>query len=259
MNSHELSQFAAGLWAVDTALKGASLNFSAMYLHTRELGVTYNLFEPPATDKVLTDGWRTGSVYYAMLVLAESISSSTSVVVDLNLDNSSTSYDATVAGYGIYDGESRNRSKLALFNFDYPVADGSGSGSGSNTTQTFILPPNLANSIGVRYLLAENITEQTAITWAGQTIGSNGDLQGTQAMDSIECADGCNVNVPGPGLAVVWLDPESDIQRSNIYIGNSTIAGFHSETENVSSSMTVDPHFRIVIAVLCTLAVSLFI
>ncbi|KAI5122396.1 hypothetical protein M0805_002947 [Coniferiporia weirii] len=227
--------FAAGLWAVDTALQGAALNFTGMYLHTRELGVTYNLFDPPSEDSYQSAGWRTGAVYYAMLVLAEAISNTTSVVVDLNIDGSVSSYNATVAGYAVYDGEAHEKSKLVLFNYDYPRAPNNASdsnstieGTGRNTTQTFVLPANLTSSVGVRYFLAENITEETAITWAGQTVGSNGDLQGTQAMDTFDCKDGCSIAVPGPGLAVVWLDPTSDKQVANIYVGNSTIAGIYT-------------------------------
>ncbi|THH04081.1 hypothetical protein EW145_g5783 [Phellinidium pouzarii] len=239
--------FAAGLWAIDAALQGASLNFTGMYLHTRELGVTYNLFDPPSEKTYLNSDWRTGAVYYAMLVLAEALTK-TSIVVDLNLNNSANSYDATIAGYGIYDGETHNKSGLVLFNYDYPRALDNSSTSaffdspdaklatpsvGGNSTQVFVLPGNMSSTIGVRYFLAANITEKTDITWAGQTVGSNGDLQGTQAMDVIDCADGCTIAVPGPGLAVVWLEPASDQQATNIFVGNSTIAGVYACTLDI--------------------------
>lgn len=205
-------------------------------MHTRELGVTYNLFDPPSAETYQSSDWRTGAIYYATLVVAETISSNSSVVVDLNLDNSVTSYDASVAGYAVYDGSDLTKSKLVLFNYDYPRASANGSDSSSNTTQTFVLPGNLADQIGVRYLVADNITEQTAISWAGQTVGSNGALQGDQTMDMIDCSNGCNVTVPGPGLAVVWLDPESDVQRPNIYIGNSTIADVYTGPISMSAA-----------------------
>ncbi|OCB88494.1 hypothetical protein A7U60_g4402 [Sanghuangporus baumii] len=220
--------FSTTLWAVDVALQAASGNFTGVYLHTRELGVTYNLFEPPSEEEYLSSDWKTGAIYYATLVVAETISSNSSVVVDLNLDNSMTSYDASVAGYAIYDGPDLTKSKFVLFNYDYPRANTDESDATSNTTQTFVLPGNLSDSIGVRYLIADNITEQTAISWAGQTVGVNGALQGVQLMDVFNCSNGCNVTVPGPGLVVVWLDPESDLQRTNIYVGNSTIADVYT-------------------------------
>ncbi|KAL5522075.1 hypothetical protein ACEPAF_1931 [Sanghuangporus sanghuang] len=229
--------FATSLWSVDIALQAASGNYSAVYLHTRERGVTYNLFEPSSIEDYLISNWRTGSTYYTMLVIAEAISSSTSVVVDLNLDNSLTSYNASVVGYAIYDGPGLSKSKLVFINYDYPLATSDDSDEFSaapNATQTFVLPGSLASSIGVRYLVADNITEEKAISWAGQTLGGNGDLQGTQTMDVFECTDGCNVTVPGPGLAVVWLDPESELQRSNIYIGNSTIADVYTSSASAS-------------------------
>ena len=163
-----------------------------------------------------------------MLVIAEIMSSSTSVVVDLNLDNSLTSYNASVVGYAVYDGSELTKSKLVLINYDYPRT------SEDDVTQTFVLPADLATTLGVRYLAASNITEQTAITWAGQTVGGNGDLQGEQTMVTVDCSNGCNVTVPGPGLAVVWLDPESDTQRSNIFIGNSTIADIYTSSPATS-------------------------
>lgn len=160
-------------------------------------------------------------MYYATLVVAEAISNATSVISDLNLAKSNTDPKATVAAYGIYDGATLAKSKFVLFNYAYPRTDRGE--TADDVVQTFRLPANLTHAVGVRYLLAPNITEQTNITWAGQTVGSNGDLQDGQSTDFRPCRNGCSIDVPGPGLALIWLNPKE--QGDNIYVGNSTIAG----------------------------------
>lgn len=234
-------QFAATLWAVDVALTAATLNFSAVYLHTREYGITYNLFDPPISNSsavipsvndTLDSNWRTGSPYYATLVLAEAISNSStgSVVADLNLDNSINDQSASVAGYGIWD--SGKRGKLVLFNFANASSEEDGGAQGSE--RTFTIPEGYASStdIQVRYLLGTNTTEHTNISWANQTVQQNGILQGTQYTQSIGCSKGCNVTVPGPGLALVLLSDSTD----KFYVGNSTVtASGVGDTDSSSS------------------------
>lgn len=192
-----------------------------MYIHTRESNITYDLFHPQSEDDYLDSDWVTGAIYYAELVVAEALSGS-SIVVDLNLDNSMTSPSSSVAGYAIYDGSDHSKDKLVLFNYAYPTS------SGQNTTQDFVIPAKTASSVAVRYLLAENVTEQSAITWAGQTVDGNGDLTGTQALATTDCTNGCTISVPGPGLAVIWLDATSQTQSKKIFKGNSTVAGVYN-------------------------------
>lgn len=191
--------------------------------------------EQESALRPLEPNWRTGAVYYATLVVAESISSTTSTVVDLGVDQAgvvgngtnATGSD-TIAAYAVYDNGAP--SKLMLFNYDYPRLDS----DDNDTNRTFLIPSSLTSSqsVGVRYLLAANVTSHTKITWAGQRVGLNGQLEGEQETQTISCpqassgADGCvlEVTVPGPGLALVWLDP--DTQGDNIYSGNSTLVGF---------------------------------
>lgn len=229
-----------------------------MFLHTREYGITYNLFDPPSTDNPLPSKWSTGAVYYATLVVAESLSNGlgldisgsadettgNAVVLDLNLNGSTTNPSATVAAYGIYtpsnstSSSSTNistwrRSRLVLFNFSYSHSNS----SSVNTTQTFLIPSTLAKTIGVRLLTAPNISSTAGdVTWAGQRVGANGELEGDQALDVVSCGkDGCSVSVPGPGLGVVWLDPVLPSSSGSgssggvdVFVGNSTIAGVYS-------------------------------
>ncbi|EPQ53924.1 hypothetical protein GLOTRDRAFT_77790 [Gloeophyllum trabeum ATCC 11539] len=236
--------FAASLWVIDAALKHAASNFSAVYLHTREYDVRYNLFDPPSAPQDLKNlnissnatsnrpGWRTGSPYYAELVLAETLSASGSVVVDLNLNASETVSGASVAAYGVYDDGGSARGKLVLFNF----ADDAGQ------NETFRIPGGLKSTAEVRYLLAPSVRERTDISWAGQTVGAVGDLQGEQVTAQVDCWDGCEVQVPGPGLAVVWVGDD------NIWTGNSTLPDF---VVNGVGRMGVDArHVLVVFSVL---------
>ncbi|RDB16372.1 Beta-glucuronidase [Hypsizygus marmoreus] len=203
------STFAATLWAIDVGLKAASVNYSAIYLHTREHDITYNLFDPPTPETSTESGWITGSPYYAALFLAEVTDSAGSVIIDLNLNNSNTYAGGTVSAYGVYDNGGATRGKLALLNF---ADDGS-------VPQIYRVPAGVAESLSIRVLKAPEVTERRNISWAGQTVGDNGDLQGEQETIELRCAEGCEIEVPGPGAALVFLG------NSPYFTGNSTIAG----------------------------------
>ncbi|KDQ58932.1 glycoside hydrolase family 79 protein [Jaapia argillacea MUCL 33604] len=208
--------FAMSLWAVDIALQLATHNFSGAYLHTREFNVTYNLFDPPSPTSPTSPGWSTGSPYYTELVLAETISSTGSVIVDLNVNNSITSPGASVAGYGVYDKAGQKQGKVVLFNF---ANDGQG--------ETFQIPKSAGiTSIGYRLLVAPSVYERTNISWAGQTVGPLGELEGVQVTTYQDCGSGgCAVTVPGPGLALVYLNPKSG-DSDKFFVGNSSLYGY---------------------------------
>lgn len=191
------------------------MNYSAVYLHTREYGVQYNLFDPPTPETSILSGWRTGSPYYSALFLTEVTDPSGSVVVDLNLNNSNTNPNATIAGYGIYDDKGSTRGRLAFFNYANPNS------GDDDASQQFRIPGNITDQVAYRILTAPDVTERTAITWAGQKVGPNGDLEGDQETINLNCEDGCLIGVPGPGAALVWLNSDA-----KIYTGNSTIAPY---------------------------------
>ena len=117
-----------------------------------------------------------------------------SVVVDLNIEQSRTNVSSQVAGYGIYVDGGNTRGKLVFINYS------------NSTAHDFILPAGIAQQIGLRMLQAPSVNEQTAISWAGQTVGQNGNLEGTQTTYFGQCKDGCTVTVSGPGAVLVQLD-----------------------------------------------------
>lgn len=203
------------MWTIDYALQLASVNYSSAYIHTREAGITYNLFDPPAKDS-WKGGWTTGPPYYALLVVAEALrSSSGTVVVDLDVDSSKTSNLSSVAGYGIY--ENGTPQKLVLFNFGPQAA-------------TFNLPNGTTthNTSAVRYLTAPGVTDKSAITWDGTAVDGSGILQGKNTTLNVQCDQGCTLNVPAPGVALVYLDSSQAISYSTLAMNHaSSIANAH--------------------------------
>jgi len=204
--------FAATLWEIDAFLALAANNYSAAYIHTREYGVTYNLFDPPASRDPLDSDWKTGATYYSALMMSEVMSKNGSIVVDMDIQDSKSNPDSHIATYGIYDlststgSTSRlgdmsqaQRGKFVFINYD------------NSTSTTFQVPANVASTIGLRYLLAPKVTEETDITWAGQTVGKEGKLKGSQETKYVDCSgsDGCTIKVPGPGLVLALLNPNT--------------------------------------------------
>lgn len=214
-------------------------NFAAAHLHTREAGVTYNIFTPPNdTTTASTSGWVTGPQYYSLLLLAEAFStknatnSTGSVVVDLNLDN-----PTAAAGYALYNANALTSAPraLVLFNFGNDTA-------GVNTT--FAIPKGLAIDknlqASVRYLMAPSLNEgkSSAISYAGQTLDAagTGTLSGALVEIELKCSNGCEISIPGPGVALVQLQAPTQEelkktksgsgggQRLSVYGGFGTVS-----------------------------------
>lgn len=207
--------FAVGsLWTVDYALQMASVGYSAAYLHTRERGITYNLFAPPEGPDGAAGAWVTGPPYYALVAAAEALHTpdgNGNIVVDLNINNSTKDKGVNVAGYGIYDSKGTTLQQFALFNY------ANVSTSGAVTTATFNLPASAfasssgKNNVTVKYLSAQDAAEKINIAWGGQTLagvgnGSFKDVTSSWAAPNkiLDCTNGCTVEVPATALAVVF-------------------------------------------------------
>lgn len=207
--------FGAALWTVDYALQMASVGYSAAYLHTREPGITYNLFDPSPSDGGKT--WTTGPPYYAFLPITEALNATAgSLVVDLDLQNSMTDTNATVAGYAVYASDSHKAKNLLLINFSNTTAQGFALGQGTFSNYT-------ASQVVIKYLIAPSVNEATNIAWAGESLAGVGDGLLTQAKWSIgntpvstwatqqiQCDSGCTITVPGPAAALISLDAASN-------------------------------------------------
>lgn len=181
--------FTGTLWTIDYSLQLASVGYSAMYLHTTERGTPSNLFDYPDEGS----SFMTRPIHYAYHpVLLALQSYNGSKVVDLNVDGD------TNAAYAVYDSNTSDLYRVVLINY-----------AGNGTT--FTLPSSVGgNNVTVGNLTASSPEETSLITWAGQTWANSQDGQpaGEQEYQSLDCASGCDVQVPGPGAIVVMFNKQ---------------------------------------------------
>lgn len=226
--------FGAAMWSVDYGLRLASVGYSGAYLHTRERGVTYNLFDPPAGPAAGAGAWNTNPTFYAYLPISEALQGTNgSKVVDLNVQNSSTDTSQSVAGYAIYDAVSNEVHHLALFNF----------ANATGGPVDFALPASIVSSspsgnVAVRYLTAPNVNDKINIAWGNQTWAGMGDGTSTTAVGSwvqndqaaVPCSQGCTVSVPGPSVAVVYVGGFDPLPSTNSSSSSSSAPSDPSKT-----------------------------
>jgi hypothetical protein len=199
--------FAVGsLWIADYALQLASLGYTAAYIHTRERGTVYNIFESPEGPAGSSGAWTTLPPYYALLAVGEALRSENgSIVVDLHIGNMQPNSNTSVAAYVVYNAAYSTVNRVVLFNY------------ANGTASQFSLPSNIfpgsaKTNVTVKYLTAPNVVEKVAITWGGGTFAGVGDGEivpatgpGTAMNQQLDCSNGCTVNVPGPGMALVYV------------------------------------------------------
>ncbi|CAL1698450.1 unnamed protein product [Somion occarium] len=232
--------FGAALWALDYGLQMAYSNFSGALLHVGGADDTYNPFTPPPTNETGFHQWTIGPTFYSVLAMSETLgNTNTSQLVDLQANGNNEFTPA----YAVYEGGSLAR--LALFNFitdpsganDYTVSISIG---GGDTGQ----PNGTPAQVSVKYLLAPSVAEKENITWAGQTLGAmfkaDGRLQGSEQVQTVTCdqnANTCDVKVPAPGFALVFLT-DNALQESN---PQSTMTFSTSSVTRTINTATVDP------------------
>ncbi|TCD66253.1 hypothetical protein EIP91_001616 [Steccherinum ochraceum] len=203
------NSFGATLWGIDHGLQMASSNFSGALLHIGGQDVYYNPATPPPTGQSTFNEWTIGSTFYSLIAVSEAFGSSNQSQI---IDITQNTYQPT---YAIYD--KGNLARVALLNFmtdpsgnnDYTVSISVG---GQNLGQANAVPA----SVRVKYMLAPSISELFNITWAGQTLGGkfecDGRFKGTETIETVPCDQGnnvCNVKVPAPGFALVFLNDDA--------------------------------------------------
>ncbi|KAG6911248.1 hypothetical protein DXG01_003115 [Tephrocybe rancida] len=218
--------FAVGsLWTIDYALQMAAVGYSAAYLHTRERGISYNLFTPPDGPNGNPGDWVTNPPYYALVATAEALQNADGaggVVVDLNIANSKTDKKATSAGYAVYDSKGVNVQQFVLFNY----ANISNFANPSAATATFTLPASAftaskKNGITVKFLSSSTLLEKNDIAWGGQSLAGvgNGTFQDNNSAwvvpnQQIDCTNGCSVDVPPTAMAVVFAASNNSVVKT---------------------------------------------
>ncbi|KAF8897706.1 hypothetical protein BD779DRAFT_397048 [Infundibulicybe gibba] len=238
------------MWTADYALQMASVGYSAAYLHTRERGISYNLVAPPDGPDGNAGPWTTGPPYYALILVAEALKSNNgSIVIDLDVRNSTSDKAATVGGYAVHDANDRSIQQLVLFNY----------GNTSSAAMEFAIPTTAfpsdskQSNVTVKYLTAASEHERTNISWGGETLADvgNGKLRQTsdtwaKANDVLDCAKGCSVTVPAPGIAVVFIAGVPNITT----VPNSTTTSGIPKAGNSSKRSVGSPFIFLIISII---------
>ncbi|PWN88649.1 hypothetical protein FA10DRAFT_268812 [Acaromyces ingoldii] len=191
--------FTAAIWAVNQALQFAYRNVTGMLLHNGGQSILYNLMTPPAYNATLRS-WKTGPIYYSLLVVAEALRPSTQGAVVTVTDQWLP--HANAAAYNIY--ENGQVARMVLINM---VSDASGANS---LNVHFEQPQGTGDTLPYKLLAAPSLAEKANITWAGQTCGyhSDGSLKGDEVTLHANCDNGnCTVAIPAPAVAIVYLNP----------------------------------------------------
>jgi hypothetical protein len=204
--------FGAALWALDYGLQMAYSNFSGALFHVGGQNVYYNPFTPPPTNETSFHRWTVGAIYYSVLIVSEAFGpNNNSQIIDLNANAASIQTPA----YAIYEGGSI--SKVALFNY---MTDPSGANTYTATISVGGGQTGAPNAtpaqVKVKYFAASSVSDKYNLTWAGQTFGgtfgSDGRLTGDLDVKTVTCdqtANTCQVQVPAPGFALVFLTDSS--------------------------------------------------
>lgn len=240
--------FAVGsLWTIDYALQMAAVGYTAVYIHTRERGVTYNVLTSPNVPNGSPGNWTTNPPFYGLLVAAEALSAPKgSIVVDLNLEQSKTSKNATVSGYVVYDAATSAVNRLVFFNYANTT-------SSAPSYSEFTVPANTfqKSTVTVKYLVGNSLAEVKEIGWGGQTYANAGDgraahVNATWAPPNadVECSTGCTIRVPSPGMALVF--PKDEFSKT--MAENTTVLMSAIGSDSSASNMSWDPTAYVVAA-----------
>ncbi|KAF9051566.1 glycoside hydrolase family 79 protein [Panaeolus papilionaceus] len=226
--------YGAALWVADYGFLMAHYNFTHGMLHVGGQNAFYNPFTAPPTNQSQFNQWTVGSVYYSTIVLAEALGkTNTARVTDLRA-NADSPY---TPAYAIYENDIL--SKVALFNY---IDDRQ---TGTNTIRVTINVPQGVPVGGakVKYLHSHSVSSKN-ITWAGQTLGPalhvDGRFKGTLDVRDVPCnaqANTCTVEVPAPGLALVFLDSSNDV----LDLGQATQTFSTSAFTRLHNTAVIDP------------------
>lgn len=197
------------------------------------------MFSPPVGPDGSPGPWTTGSPYYSLLATAEALRSDAgSIVVDLNIGDSKTNLDATTSGYAIYDAQNNTVQQLVFFNYANTTSSANSSVPFTIPAATF--PSSSRTSVTVKYLVGDSLAETKKIGWGGQTLAesTDGTLQPTTATwappnTEVDCTNGCTINVPSPGMALVLAGGTPSVQQDQSPT-NSTSNNGPSATNNAN-------------------------
>ncbi|KAF9474970.1 hypothetical protein BDN70DRAFT_884295 [Pholiota conissans] len=227
--------YGAALWAMDYGLQMAYNNFTHAMMHVGGQNVFYNPFTAPPTNQSAFNEWTAGAIYYSAIVLAEAFGTGNNTrVIDL-WGNSGSVYTPS---YAFYDGDTL--SKVALFNY---IDDKTGA---NDLKVTLTMPQGVPGTVKVKYLSALSVSSKNNITWAGQTLGGQFEVDGrfkgdlnvtTITCDTSTAVNACVIPVPAPGFALVFMDTS----EPNLSLGQATQTFATSAHTKAHNTVTYDP------------------
>ncbi|KAL7278756.1 hypothetical protein ACG7TL_007763 [Trametes sanguinea] len=234
------TSFGAALWAIDYGLQMGYSNFSHALLHVGGQNVYYNPFTAPPTNESSYHQWTVGPIFYSVLAVAETLgSSNNSQIIDLQANGG----NIFTPGYAVY--ENGNLARLALINFmtdpsganDYTATIAVGGGESGQ-------PNGTPAQLKVKYLRAPSVGDKWNVTWGGQSLGgqfeADGRLKGDLDIQTVQCDQGantCQVKVPAPGFALVFMSDEA-MQESE---PASTATFATTVVTKAKNTVTIDP------------------
>ncbi|KAG1830641.1 glycoside hydrolase family 79 protein [Suillus variegatus] len=227
--------FGATLWALDYGLQMAYSNFSGAMMHVGGQDVYYNV--TPPTNQSLFHQWTIGSIFYSTMVVAEAFGpSGNAQIIDLQANTNNT----YTPGYAIYENGAPVR--LVLLNY---VSDSSGASAYTATISIggSAIGQDNATPAQIQVKYVRPVTNISPLySWPFQTFGgtfqSDGRLTGTESVQTINCdqsSNTCQVTVPAPGAALVFLSSSAYTES-----GNPSTQTF-STTMVTKTVATVDP------------------
>lgn len=224
------NSYGAALWALDYGLQLAYSNFSGGMLHVGGQNVFYNPFTAPPGSRSAYSEFTIGSIFYSALILGEALGpSGTAQVLDIGGNEGSI----WTPQYAIY--ENGALARVALFNY---VTDASGAHNYAVTIRAAGLP----GSVRVKYFesAAASVAAVSDISYAGQTFGNtfevDGVLRGDLDVHTVTCdGESCNISVPAPGFALVFLTDEGGSGEESTKTFATT-----AQTKTLNTA-TVDP------------------
>ena len=174
--------FGAAIWSVDYVLYGAGLKVSRMYFHNGT-PYRYSAWQPIVVNSTAA---HVMPIYYGSLFLSTALAGGDKQVV--NILN-----DTTLTAYAIYQSsevaDSNNTSStlegIAIVNME--MYNSTQPASERPYTQ-FELPFNASEWSGaqVHRLTAPGVDSKEHITFAGKSVNSNGQLQGTTETETVK-------------------------------------------------------------------------
>jgi len=147
-----------------------------------------------------------------------------------------TDSDNEFTGYAIY--ENGQPARVALINL---VEDNSGA---SDYTASISVSGAVPSEVRVKYLSASSVTQVHNITWACQTIDDVFDSDGrpvgvvdVQTVDCDQTNNVCNVKVPAPGAALVFLSDQAPAESDQ----GPTMTSPMTACTELHNTATADP------------------